>query len=400
MPTQVLSEYRITSRKKGYFNALYFAITILSFQWSVVLYINSSFLEGLLNADAVSTLYVVSSVITIFVFLMMPRILTKHGNYRMALIFGVLECIALLGMAFSPSLLLSIISFILHAIVMPLALFTTDIFMEDLVGVEEETTGNRRGLLLSIMSLTGALAALFSGFLIGSGTPRFSLAYTIATLILIPYLIIIMRSFKTFKDPAYDDPKLLNAFSNFWHLPDIRNVFFAHFLLQIFFAAMVIYSPLYLATIIGFNWIEIGQILFIGLLAYVVLEYWIGVIADRYLGEKEMMGFGFVIMAIATSWFTFLGHTTITLWMFAMFMTRVGASFVETTTEVYFFKHLDGKNADLVSFFRLTRPLSYVVTALLGTMVLSLMPFKFFFLILGFLMIPGLFFTMKLKDTR
>lgn len=400
MPTPVPSEFRITARKKARFNALYLALTILSFHWSIVLYVNSSYLERFFKQDGVSTLYLISSALGVFVFLMMPRVLARRGNYQVALATGVLEGLALLGMACFGSPTLAIIAFMLHTIIMPLALFSIDIFMEEFVGIEEETTGNRRGFLLGLMSLMGALGTLVSGFLLGSGEPRFALTYLVASLLLIPYLFIIHHSFRRFEDPAYHNPKFMLAFSNFWHERDVRNVFFAHFLLQVFFAAMVVYTPLYLATVIGFDWVKIGQILFVGLMAYVFLEYWIGVVADKYLGEKEMMSLGFVVMAISTSWFTFLGQATVAVWMFAMFMTRVGASFVETTTEVYFFKHLDGKNADLVSFFRLTRPLSYVITAFIGSLVLSILPFSIFFIILGFFMVIGIFFTMALKDTK
>ena len=135
-------------------------------------------------------------------------------------------------------------------------------------------------------------------------------------------------------------------------------------------------------------------------MAYVLLEYVIGYIADKWIGEKEMMALGFVIMAVSTSWFTFLTEPLVIVWVLAMFMTRVGASFVETTTESYFFKHTDGHDSVLISFFRLTRPLSIAIGSLLGSLTLYLLPIQLIFVVLGFLMIPGIFFTMALKDTK
>jgi predicted MFS family arabinose efflux permease len=206
-----------------------------------------------------------------------------------------------------------------------------------------------------------------------------------------------MRYFKSFEDPEYSHLNVMSGIHCFWGLKDIRNVFCAHFLLQIFFTWMVIYTPLYLSKTLGFNWEEIGQIMFVALMAYVFLEYIIGIVADKWLGEKEMMAFGFVIMAVATSWFTFLTSPLITAWMLAMFMTRVGASFVETTTESYFFKHTDAHDSTLISFFRLT----IVVGSLLGSLTLYFLhDMSLLFVVLGFLMIPGLFFAMALKDTK
>ena len=137
-----------------------------------------------------------------------------------------------------------------------------------------------------------------------------------------------------------------------------------------------------------------------GLMAYVLLEYLIGLVADKFIGEREMMAFGFAVIAIATSWFVFLDNSSVIVWMIAMFMTRVGASFVETTTESYFFKHTGGKDTSLISIFRITRPLSYVIGAILGSLTLNLFPFEILFVVLGFLMIPGMFFAMALKDTK
>jgi predicted MFS family arabinose efflux permease len=250
------------------------------------------------------------------------------------------------------------------------------------------------------MNVTTALAALGSGFLIGGEEPQFALAYGASALLLIPFILLLIRHFKTFKDPLYPDFELITGFWQFWKKRDVRNVFFSHFTLQLFFAWMVIYTPIYLSQVIGFNWEEIGQILFVGLMAYVLFEYWVGIIADKWIGEKEMMALGFVMIAVSCSWFVFLDEASITVWMLAMFVTRIGASFVEATTESYFFKHTEGKDTNLISFFRLTRPLSIVVGALLGSIALTIVSFELLFVLLAFLMLPGLFFTMALRDTK
>jgi predicted MFS family arabinose efflux permease len=135
-------------------------------------------------------------------------------------------------------------------------------------------------------------------------------------------------------------------------------------------------------------------------MAYVLLEYIIGLAADKFFGEKEMMAFGFAIIGIATSWFIFLDNSSVIAWMIAMFMTRVGASFVETTTESYFFKHTQAKDTHTIGLFRITRPLSYVLGAFLGGITLYYLTFPLLFVVLGFAMIPGMFFAMALHDTR
>jgi predicted MFS family arabinose efflux permease len=400
MPIPVTTEYRCASRRKGGFNSLYSALLLLSLHWAVVLYINSSYLERFVSHQTISALYILGALFTILAFLYASRFLTKYGNVRLTIFFTIIEFCALLGMAFTNTPFVAVTLFVIHQAIVPLTLFGLDIFMEELIGGEETSTGGRRGLLLTIMSITGALASLGMGKLVGNGVPNFSLAYIASALILIPFLYIIIKHFRGFCDPEYPQLHIFSGIQSFWRFKDIRNVFFAHLLLQLFFTWMVIYTPVYLSTIIGFHWEHIGIILFMGLMAYVLLEYLIGYAADNYIGEKEMMAFGFAIIAIATSWFIFLDESSIIAWMIAMFMTRVGASFVEVTTESYFFKHTQGKDTNLISIFRITRPLSYVFGAILGSITMYLLPFELLFVVLGCLMLPGLFFAMALHDTR
>ena len=83
-----------------------------------------------------------------------------------------------------------------------------------------------------------------------------------------------------------------------------------------------------------------------------------------------------------------------------MFATRVGASLVEVTTETYFFKHTKSTDAQIISFFRITRPLSYVFGAALGGISLLYLPFNLMFVVFGFLMIAGIFFAASIRDTK
>ena len=86
--------------------------------------------------------------------------------------------------------------------------------------------------------------------------------------------------------------------------------------------------------------------------------------------------------------------------MVAMFATRVGASFAEATTESYFFKHTDGDDTNTIGFFRITRPLSYVVGAGIGSITLLYLPFNLMFVLLAVFLALAIFFTLALNDTK
>ena len=391
-------------KRKAHFGArfgvVYWAMLVLSLHWAVVTYINSTYLHDFISEKTIGVLYVVGSTITIFSFLCISRILKGIGNYTLTVGLAITELLVLIGMALSHDVRIIVALFIIHHAVVPLLLFNLDVFLESFIGKQEEHTGGKRGLLLTIMSLAGAFAPLLTGYLVGSDDPRFYLAYAAGALLMLPFLFLIFKHLKDFKDPAYKHVEVFSALNRFWVHKDLRFVFLAHFLLQLFFAWMVIYTPLYLATVVGFNWNEIGVILFFGLLAYVFFEYPIGQAADLYIGEKEMMAVGFLILAVTTGWLSFIPTASLIPWIITLFLTRIGAALVETTTESYFFKHIAASDANVISFFRITRPLSYIVGPLLGSFALLYVSFPMLFVIFGLCLIPGIFFALMITDTK
>jgi predicted MFS family arabinose efflux permease len=217
---------------------------------------------------------------------------------------------------------------------------------------------------------------------------------------LIPIIFILLFYFKDFQDPLYTDLKPLEAIRGFWIHKDIRAVFIVHFVLQIFFMCMVVFTPLYLIKYVGLSWAQFGMVMFFGQLAYVIMEYPIGIIADKYIGEKEMMALGLMIMAISTAWISFVEVKSVLMWALVMFVTRIGASFVEVTTEVHFFKRTNSSDAQIISFFRVTRPLAYIAGAIIASLSLLYLPFNLLFVVIAFLMIPAMFVTLNIEDTR
>lgn len=163
---------------------------------------------------------------------------------------------------------------------------------------------------------------------------------------------------------------------------------------------MVVYTPLYLTSTIGLTWAEFGIIMFFAQLAYVILEYPIGFIADHYIGEKEMMAAGFLIIIISTSWMSFVTVASVMVWSVILFTTRVGAAFVEVTTESYFFKQTKSSDAQIISFFRLTRPLAYVLGAVVASLSLLYVPFHFIFIVFAILMVPAMFCAVLIEDSK
>ena len=391
---------RLTGAKKKR-NALviYSTLLFLVFHSYLVMYINSSYIEQFVGEKAVGAIFTIGAALAILVFLFISKVLHSVGNYYATLFFLILNFLAVGGMALSDTLRTSVPLFIIHLTVLPLIFFNLDVFLEENIGNKESSTGAKRGLLLSLTSFVGAVTPLLTGYIVG-GSDNFDSAYLLSAASLLPIVFIILFAFKNFEDPKYKEIELFAAIRSFWIKRNIRDIFLAHFLLQMFFFFMVVYAPLYLATQIGLDWVAIGIIIFAGQLAYVFLEFPIGRIGDLYLGEKEMMIAGFFILALTTTALAFLDTTSIWPWTLLMFATRVGASFVEVTTESYFFKHTRSSDAQIISFFRIMHPLSYVVGALFGSLAILYLPFSYMFIVVGILMLPGVIFASRIVDTK
>ena len=174
----------------------------------------------------------------------------------------------------------------------------------------------------------------------------------------------------------------------------------AQFILRFFFAWMVIYMPIYLHVHIGFSWSEIGIMFAIMLLPFALLELPAGKIADRWLGEKEILSAGFLIAALFTILVSFITSNNFFIWTATLFMMRVGASLIEIMTESYFFKHVQGDDNNIISFFRITRPAAYIIGPIVASIALIFLDLRFIFIILGLILFSGLYYSFRIEDTK
>lgn len=372
---------------------------IFTFHVLLVAYVHSTYMEQYVSPEGVGVLYSIGSAIAVLAFLFFTHALRAVGNVRLSLILALLNITALILIGAAPSPAIAITAFVAFLIVNPLLYLNIDIFAETIIDTDESSTGSKRGLALTLMSVAAVLAPLAMAAVTGDST-NLSPVYFVSAGVFVLFVLFIIVMFRNFKDPVYKHLKVKSTLRSLWVSGDIRNALLSHFTLQMFFAWAAIYIPLYMITEIGLGWDDIGLIMAVGLMAYVILEWPLGVIADRYIGEKEIMAVGFLILAVSISYFSFLDATDILPWMLLVFISRIGAAMVEVTTESYFFKHTKGGDAHAIGIFRLLRPLARIFGALLGSAALLFLPFNLIFVVLGFMMVPGIFFTIALHDTK
>lgn len=381
------------------FTLVYLVSIIFTFQSLVTAYSSSTYLEQFIMPQFVGLVFAAAALLGIIITLLLPRLLRAVGNVAATITMMLLMMFMLTLVGLAPTPFLTIAAYIIYMSLFPQIYFNIDIFLETLIGEEEGTTGGKRGLILTLMSLAAFCSPIAMGYIIGSSDDLASV-YFVAAAVGFLFIGILIAKFRHFYDPEYVTIRVRDLVKIAFVSKDVSTVMFAQFLLQVFFTWAVVYFPLFLATVVGFDWETISKIIAVGLFAFVVFEYPIGLIADKYIGEKEMMALGFVVLAIASASIFAMSQASAIAWMALMFLSRFGASLVEVTTESYFFKQVKGHDSNLISLFRLTRPLGSLVGTIIASISLFFLPFNFIFIVLAFVMVIGAFSTLRITDTK
>jgi MFS family permease len=209
-----------------------------------------------------------------------------------------------------------------------------------------------------------------------------------------------MLFLRDFKDPKYIKVPILKTMKTFFRNKSISKIYFINLILKFFFAWMVIYTPIYLHEYLSLGWESIGLIFTVMLVPFVLVDFPLGRLSDKQ-GEKKVLIAGFLITIFFTFIIPFIAMPKIWLWAIILFGTRLGAATIEVMAESYFFKEIREKNADEISFFRNTYPLSFVIAPLVAIPMLFFIPsFKYLFFVLSAILLSGLFIALRLKDIK
>jgi MFS-type transporter involved in bile tolerance (Atg22 family) len=130
------------------------------------------------------------------------------------------------------------------------------------------------------------------------------------------------------------------------------------------------------------------------------LEYPLGILADKKMGEKELLIGSIIIATILTFSFAFISLPSVFLWASLLFISRIGISGIEVLRDSYFYKQVDGNDLDIIAFFRMARPLSNIVSAVIVVPLLFVFPIEATFILVAGVVGSSLFSILFLKDTR
>lgn len=381
---------------KNYRKKIYLIGFLFSVSLALNSYINSSFLEQYLGRNNLGFVFSFASLLTILGMLSLPKILNSFGNRLTFIIFNTLSLLALLFLSFTSVKIIALLAFIIYFICTNFIIASLDIFVEDFS--ENKHIGKFRGLYLSIMSFAWILAQIILSFTLKGND--FSKIYLLSAFFAFLVSIFTLFNIKKFKDPHYTKISIIKTITTFFKNKNISKIYFINLILRFFFSWMVIYTPIYLHEFLNFTWDKIGIIFTLMLIPFVILDFPLGKMSDR-IGEKKILLIGFIITIISTLSIPFIQEPKLLIWATILFLTRVGAATIEVMSESYFFKIVNEKNADEISFFRNTNSVSYIIAPLLAIPILIFIPsFKYLFLILGVVLLLGFYISLKLKDIK
>lgn len=362
-------------------------------------YVNSSFIESLGWSNTVmSSIYILSSIIALIILPKTESMIKSIGNKKFILTLLIGSALSLLGIITIKQTSIQLISFLLFLVLNFLIIFNIDILIEYFS--QKKDIGKIRGSFFTIVNITWAIAPLVAGMVLDAYGQN-TIIYFIAIVCVLISFFILRISPIAIKPKIKKNNSLRGMYTNLIKNNDLKNVFPISMMLHFIYAISLIYIPLHLHLVIGLSWIEIGSLIFISNIPFLVLGYPIGYIADNYIGEKEIMISGLIISALSMIGFIFINNDNFIAWVIIFLVSRVGLSLIETTTESYIFKKIKHNDIEMLSIERTAIPLGYILAPFIGFCV-SLLTNSYIpiFIITGLLLSLSIYPALKLKDTK
>lgn len=370
---------------------------MLGLQVGLVSYILSTFLEKQVGEKAVGWLFLLGYLITLYILLKVHSLIRRCGKSQTFFIFVALRWISLVGMGAFWYHPVSVIFAVISIFGGSMLWSTLDVLVEEYSS--NGSTGKTRGLFLAILNLGILVAPFASTWLVQNNDNGFQLVFYLASFFALIPMFILATCFSERKCFVEKRKNGFSLWKQLWGKKDIIRIYWAAFLLDLFYSVMVVYTPVYLLDI-GLSWVSIGKIFTIMLIPFVIVQYPLGLIADRKTGEKEFLIVALILMAFSTACIGFIDVPQVGLWMFILFLTRVGAATVEVMRDTYFYKQVEPGDLEIMDFFRTTRSISYIVGMTVFSLILIFSSIEFIFISLGAFILIGTVPLFWLKDTE
>lgn len=366
---------------------------LFGFAGAFPLYVASSYFEEALGNSNVSAFYLLTFAGVLFALSFLQRILRRFGSslFFLSLLFGAIVVqmpLILLPVSFGLTFLV-----VLYFLLITIAWVTLDIILERFS--EDRRSGRIRSLHLTAMNAGLLLAPFLSTRLMERF--GFSGVFVVSlTLFSLLFIVSILALFGTEFRPAVHT-SLFETMRKVFRRVDIRRIYFVSFAMEFFYAVMIVYTPIRLREL-GMDWSDIGTVFTVMLLPFVLVQFPLGVFADKRTGEKEFLIISLFIAAISTGAVAFIEGAGIMLWAATLFATRLGIASIEILRDSYFYKRIDSEDGDLIAFFRTASPVGNIAAATVAGIWLLFFPMESVFLLPAIVLFLALIPAFLLED--
>ncbi|HPN54831.1 MAG TPA: MFS transporter [Candidatus Moranbacteria bacterium] len=374
---------------------LSFISFLFGFSQAVLVYVIADYFKEAFGSTNVSVFYFLSYAVSLIGILNMHKIIKKMGKATTMFLFLFLQVCSVTFLIFSEPSLIGVFLLMAFIISSYLAWVMLDIIVEDYS--EDKKSGRIRGLHLTVLN---------TGFLVGPLISTqilekfgFNGLFFVAMVISMFMFVVALLGLRSDNQRFGQNLTVRDLVKKIFVNKDVMKIYAVSLALEFFFALMVVYTSLYLLEI-GMSWSEIGIVFTIMLVPFVILGYPVGVLADKKIGEKEMIIFGLVFMAFSSAAIFFITSTSVWVWSLVLFATRIGATIIETLRDSYFYKKIDGRDVDVISFFRTTPSVAYISATAISAITLIFFPLKSVFLIVAFASFFAIFAAVRLVDNK
>lgn len=380
---------------KGRIELTAFVSFLMGFSQAVLVYVMSSYFALATGTENVGIFYAVSYIVFLVILLNLHKVVRTLGKSNVFYFALLAKIIVIVGLIFHDPSKVGVLLLMTYIILGHIEWVALDIIVESF-SVDRES-GRIRGLHLTILNLGFLFGPFVSTFILDRmgfhGVFVFSLIFNAFV------FIFALIGFRNVNHRFEQKLKVLDILKKALARKNVMRVYYVSFVLEFFFALMIIYTPIYLRDL-GYSWENIGWIFTAMLIPFVLVQFPMGMLADKKTGEKEFLIFSLLIMGASTIAIYFMGTSTLFMWALMLFATRIGAALIEILRDSYFYKRIDGHDVDLINFFRTSLPVAYICAATLSSFVFIFLPVKFAFILTGLVVFSALIPAFKLQDNH
>ncbi|KKU54385.1 MAG: Major facilitator superfamily [Candidatus Moranbacteria bacterium GW2011_GWE2_47_10] len=372
-------------------------ITFLSFLMGVggssLYYIISSYLEESVGEANVGIVYSFTYLALFFLLLNFHKLINKFGKARIFFVLQFVKIVILTMLGILPVASFDAVLVVGFLMLSYITWVEMDIILESFS--MDKVSGRIRGLYLVAHSLGYMVGPIVSTQLLGKfGFPS---VFLFGMLLNSIFFIVTLLHFRMMKAEMREVPGIRKLMKKVMADKNLRGIYIVSTVLEIFYTLMVVYMPIYLLNQ-GLSWAQIGLIISLIHVPYLVLQYPAGMLADRKFGEKEMIIGSLLLLGFSTTYIYSIESPSFFVWLAVLMVTRVGASILEILRDSYFYKQVDAGDIDVIDFFRTASPVAFILGPMFASLILLFFSMKAVFIFTGMVMFLGIVPAMGLVD--